>query len=257
MTNNYTMRKKIIAGNWKMYKTIQEADQTITSLSDKINGTEINNAIYIAAPFPFLDRLIQKFGNNSIHFGAQNINENQEGAFTGETSGKMLQSIGCKFVLIGHSERREIYKESNEVINLKIKAALLNQLQPVFCCGERLEERNNGSFFATIKSQLEESLFTLTEAEINQLVIAYEPVWAIGTGLTASPEQAQEMHHFIREELRKKFGELTSENCIILYGGSVKPNNAATLFSQPDIDGGLVGGASLNADDFFQIITAV
>ena len=190
------MRKKIIAGNWKMYKTIQEADQTITSLSDKINGTEINNAIYIAAPFPFLDRLIQKFGNNSIQFGAQNINENQEGAFTGETSGKMLQSIGCKFVLIGHSERREIYKESNEVINLKIKAALLNQLQPVFCCGERLEERNNGSFFATIKSQLEESLFTLTEAEINQLVIAYEPVWAIGTGLTASPEQAQEMHHF-------------------------------------------------------------
>jgi len=251
------MREKIIAGNWKMYKTIKEAENTIAALSEKINKVEINKTIYIAAPFPFLDRLIQKFGDSSIQFGAQNINENEEGAFTGETSGKMLQSIGCKFVLIGHSERRDIYKESNEVINKKIKAALQNQLQPVFCCGERLEERNNGNHFDTIKKQLEESLFILTEEEINQVVIAYEPVWAIGTGLTASPEQAQEMHQFIRSQLREKFGDHTAENCLILYGGSVKPSNATTLFSQADIDGGLVGGASLAADDFFQIITAI
>ena len=251
------MRKKIIAGNWKMFKTINEAEDTIAILSEKLNTVDINNQIYIAVPFPFLDRLIQKYGDGHIQFGAQNINENEEGAFTGETSGKMLKSIKCKFVLIGHSERREIYKESNDLIHKKIKAALQNQLQPVFCCGERLEERNNRNHFATIKTQLHESLFTLAETEINQVVIAYEPVWAIGTGLTASPEQAQEMHHFIREELRKKFGEHTSENCVILYGGSVKPSNAATLFYQPDIDGGLVGGASLAADDFFQIITAI
>ncbi len=251
------MRKKIIAGNWKMYKTMQEAEEMIAVLSEKINSAEINNSIYIAAPFLFIDSLIHKFGDTFIQFGAQNINENQEGAFTGEISGKMLQSIGCKFVLIGHSERRDIYKESNDIINKKIRSAIQNQLQPLFCCGERLEERNTGNHFETIKIQLEESLFSLSEEEINKVVIAYEPVWAIGTGLTASPEQAQEMHQFIRTTLRDKFGEHTSENCMILYGGSVKPSNANSLFSQEDIDGGLVGGASLSADDFFQIITAI
>ena len=251
------MRKKIIAGNWKMYKTMQEAEDTISALVKNLSDYNTNNSVYIAAPFPFIDRLIQKFGNSSIRFGAQNLNENKEGAFTGEISGKMLQSIGCEFVLIGHSERREYFKESHELIYNKIKAALENALQPVFCCGERLEERNNKHHFTTIKSQVEESLFSLSDDEMKKLVIAYEPVWAIGTGLTASPEQAQEMHQYIRALLRAKFGTEIAENCLILYGGSVKPSNAESLFSQPDIDGGLVGGASLIADDFFKIITAI
>ncbi len=251
------MRKTIIAGNWKMYKTMQEADETIALLAEKLKGKATENTIYIATPFLFLDRLIQKYKSSSIHFGAQNINEHTDGAYTGEISGKMLESINCEFVLIGHSERREYYNESNATIYLKIKAALQHNLQPIFCCGERLEERNNNTHFETIQQQIEESIYLLTEEELQLTVIAYEPVWAIGTGLTASPEQAQEIHQHIRSLIENKFGKVAADACSILYGGSVKPSNAKTLFSQPDIDGGLVGGASLNAEDFYQIITAI
>lgn len=251
------MRKKIIAGNWKMYKTIQEAEETIALLANHLSHAVTTNQVCIAAPFPYIDKLIQRFGNTAIFFGAQNISEHAEGAYTGEVSGKMLQSIRTAFVIIGHSERRQYFAETDAQILLKIRAAMEHQLQPFFCCGELLEQRNGGHHFQVIRSQIENTLFQLTPDEISKVAIAYEPVWAIGTGVTATAEQAQEMHAHIRSLVREKFGVAIAEAVSILYGGSVKPGNAAGLFSQPDIDGGLVGGASLQADEFIKIITAV
>ncbi len=239
-----------------MYKTIEEAVVTIASLANHLSHSTNLNKVYVGVPFPFLDRLIQRFGDTGIQFGAQNLNEHEEGAFTGEVSAKMLQSLNCKFVIIGHSERRQYFGETDFLIHQKIIAALQNSLEPIFCCGEMLEERNNANHFTIIKNQIEAGLFELNAESIIKLIIAYEPVWAIGTGLTASAEQAQEMHNFIRNLLTQKYGEQTAIAIPILYGGSVKPNNAQSLFSQPDIDGALVGGASLIADDFIKIIDA-
>lgn len=251
----FTLRK-IIAGNWKMYKTIHEADTTIAALTSHLTNNPTPNSIYIAAPLPYLDRLIKKYGNSQVIFGAQNLNEHDEGAYTGEVSGKMLYSLDCKFVIIGHSERRQYFEETDIIIHQKILAAFRNLLQPVFCCGEKLEERNGEIHFNVIKRQIEEGLFALSGESVLKLIIAYEPVWAIGTGVNASPEQAQQMHNFIRNLIKDKYGENVSSAVPILYGGSVKPNNAAALFQQADIDGALIGGASLLAEDLIKIIEA-
>ena len=251
------MRQKIIAGNWKMYKTAGEAETTIAALANHLSHSVTTNQIYIAAPFVYLDSLIRRFGNTQIRFGAQNLSEHDEGAYTGEISGKMLHSIGCHFVLTGHSERRQYFGETDIILHQKIIAAFRNLLQPIFCCGEILEDRKAGNHFQVVQRQVEEALFGLSADSIRKLVIAYEPVWAIGTGVTASPAEAQEMHKFIRNLIGKKFGNETSEEIQLLYGGSVKPENANELFSQADIDGGLVGGASLSADDFIKIIESI
>lgn len=251
------MRPKIIAGNWKMYKTVSEAETAIASLANHLSHSTTKNKIYLAASFIALDRIIRRFGDTAIQFGAQNLSEHAEGAFTGEISGAMLSDIGCKFVIIGHSERRQYFGESDTMLLGKMRMALANKLEPVFCCGELLEKREAGEHFHIIRTQLENTLYHLTSDELSKVVIAYEPVWAIGTGVTASPEQAQEMHEYIRSVITDRFGVEAGEKIIILYGGSVKANNATLLFSQPDIDGGLVGGASLSPDEFARIIEAV
>lgn len=246
-------RKKIIAGNWKMYKTAQEAETTIAEIANGINYNQQND-VWTATPFIYLQNLISRFGNTTIKFGAQNCYTKDEGAFTGEVSAKMLQSIHCSFVILGHSERRQYFFETDIIIHEKILAALNHNLLPVYCCGETLDQRNTNKHFEIVEQQIKEALYNLNADQISKIVIAYEPVWAIGTGVNATSEQAQEMHAYIRSLLQTQFGDAIADAIRILYGGSVKPNNATALFSQPDIDGGLIGGASLIAKDFLSII---
>lgn len=248
------MRSRIVAGNWKMHKSLPEAESTVSEIADDLKDD--GPQVFLALPFPFIQAITSRFGNTSLVFGAQNINEHDEGAYTGEVSGIMLRSVGCRFVLVGHSERRQYYKEDDTQIHLKILAALRHFLRPVLCCGERLEERQAGQHFSVVSRQLSEALYALNHDAMQEVIIAYEPVWAIGTGVNASPGEAQEMHAFIRDCIRKQFGEATADNLSILYGGSVKPSNAASLFAEADLDGGLVGGASLHASDFLEIIGA-
>ncbi len=193
-------------------------------------------------------------GVKNVHIGAQNIHEAEAGAFTGEISGAQVKSVGAEYVILGHSERRAIFKETDALLAEKTNAALKNGLAPIFCIGETKEERESGHFFEVIKTQLEGGLFHLSESEFKRVVLAYEPVWAIGTGLTASPEQAQEVHAFIRKTVAEKYGEQVADDTTILYGGSCNPSNAQNLFSQEDIDGGLIGGASLKSRDFLDIV---
>jgi len=249
------LRKKLVAGNWKMHKTALEAETTVAQVANAL-GNKVSCDVWIAPPAVYLQTLIQKFTNSSIRFGAQNAAAKTAGAYTGEISALMLQSIGCGFVILGHSERRQYFYETDAIIYEKITQALQHKLTTVYCCGETLENRNAGKHFTVIQQQVETALFSLSTADMQQVIIAYEPVWAIGTGINASPEQAQEMHAFIRKLLSKHYGETVSENTRILYGGSVKPSNAAALFAQKDIDGGLIGGASLDADEFIHIIHA-
>jgi triosephosphate isomerase len=251
------MRTKIIAGNWKMYKDAAEAETMVTELESQLTQKNITSQIYIASPYPFLDRLISRFRNTQIKFGAQNLSEHDEGAYTGEVSAKMLYSLGCHFAIVGHSERRQYYGETDFIIHYKILAALRYNLQPVFCCGEKLDDRNVNNHFMIVKKQISEALYGLSADSIRNVTIAYEPVWAIGTGVNATPEQAQEIHAYIRKLINENFGAECSDHIRILYGGSLKPENAQILFAQPDIDGGLIGGASLKAADFMKIIEAV
>lgn len=248
------MRKKIVAGNWKMNMDYAEGitlfSEIVNMVRDEKKGEQL---AIICAPFIHLNSLSQ-LGGTTVRIGAQNCHQNESGAFTGEISAKMVKSVGCEYVLVGHSERRQYFAESNEILAEKTLAALRNNLSPIFCIGETLDERNNGNYFNIIKSQLEEGTFNLSEAEFSKVVIAYEPVWAIGTGLTATSEQAQEVHAFIRNEIALKFGTEVANNTTILYGGSCNPKNAAELFAQPDIDGGLIGGASLKSRDFVDIL---
>lgn len=248
-------RKKLIAGNWKMYKTAQEADDTISQIIKNYSGAQ-NSDVWIAQPFVYLQKAKEQYAASGIAFGAQNCYTKDEGAYTGEISAKMLRSIGCTFVILGHSERRQYFHETDELIYEKILSALQNNLEPVYCCGETLDERNAGNHFAIVQKQIETALFLLSQEQIQKVTVAYEPVWAIGTGVNATPEQAQQMHAHIRTLLSSKFGNTVAANIRILYGGSVKPANAKELFSQDDIDGGLVGGASLVAMDFLKIIEA-
>ncbi|WP_188625798.1 triose-phosphate isomerase [Pedobacter quisquiliarum] len=250
------MRKKIVAGNWKMNMDYSEGlslfSEIVNMVRDEKKGDQ--QAI-ICAPYIHLNSLA-KLGGTTVHIGAQNCHQNESGAFTGEISAKMVKSVGCSYVIIGHSERRQYCAENDLLLAEKTKAALAHDLIPIFCIGETLDERNNGDYFEVIKSQLTNGIFDLPAADFAKVVIAYEPVWAIGTGLTASSDQAQEVHAFIRAEIAAKFGAEVAEGISILYGGSCNPKNAAELFAQPDIDGGLIGGASLKSRDFTDIVKA-
>lgn len=246
------MRKKIVIGNWKMNTDINSGMELLEELKETVK----NDETIICVPFTHL-HLFQNNTSSNILIGAQNVSEHEKGAYTGEISAAMLQSIDIPYVIIGHSERRAYFNESNKQVNLKVKQALSHQIKPIICCGESLELRKNGTFFPYIQAQIKAALHEISKEKIINCIIAYEPIWAIGTGETASAAQAQEVHSFIREELSKLYSAEIAAQITIVYGGSVKPNNAKALFNEQDIDGALVGGASLKANDFNQIIKSL
>lgn len=250
------MRKKIVAGNWKMNMDYAEGislfSEIVNIVRDEQKGEQL---AIICAPYIHLNSLV-KLGGTTVRIGAQNCHQNESGAYTGEISAKMIKSVGCEYVIIGHSERRQYFAESDQLLATKTVVALSHGLTPIFCIGETLDERNNGNYFEILKSQITEGIFGLSADDFSKLVIAYEPVWAIGTGLTATSDQAQEVHEFIRKEIAAKYGQAVADDTTILYGGSCNPKNAAELFAQPDIDGGLIGGASLKSRDFVDIVKA-
>lgn len=249
------MRKNIVAGNWKMNKTFEEADDLLFNLAEALQDVELDNAeVIVCPPSVYLEMSTDVGLENNFFVGAQNCSNQEAGAYTGEISAAMLQSLDVKYCLVGHSERRKYQKESHEELKEKVEQLLENNIQPIFCCGEVIEEREADKHFEIVEAQINNSLFHLREDEILNLVLAYEPVWAIGTGKTATTDQAQEMHAFIRSLLAKKYGNDVAEEITILYGGSCNPKNAKELFAQADVDGGLIGGASLKADDFISII---
>ncbi|QQM27559.1 triose-phosphate isomerase [Elizabethkingia sp. M8] len=250
------MRKKIVAGNWKMNKTYSEAQDLMHELDRYKKHNATNCEIYIAPPALYLTTAKNIFLNDEIGVFAQDISEHTSGAYTGEIAADMLASVNATGAIIGHSERRQYHGETDSHCNRKVKLALDNGLVPIYCNGETLEQRKSGQHFEVIKNQTEVALFTLSAEEIKKVVIAYEPVWAIGTGETASPEQAQEIHAHIRSLIAAKYGQEVADEISILYGGSVKPENAKEIFSKPDVDGGLIGGAALKIEDFTAIIKA-
>lgn len=246
------MRKKIVAGNWKMNLQLDEAKQLLQEI--KAVGKNVSDVnLIINPPALYISLFKELLEGSTIALGAQNCSEHEAGAYTGEIAAQMIKSCGANYVIVGHSERRGYYHETNTIIAEKINRALAADLTPIFCCGELLSEREENNHFKVVEQQLKEGLFHLNENEFKKLVIAYEPVWAIGTGVTATAEQAQEMHAFIRKVLKDSYSEETSQNCPILYGGSCNASNAKELFANPDIDGGLIGGASLKAADFLAI----
>ena len=246
------MRKKIVAGNWKMNTTYFEGEALAKDIAGKRTTVPSDVQLIVALPFTHLCCLTAPLREAGIGIAAQNCANHEAGAYTGEVSAVMLASIGVEYCIIGHSERREYYGETDEILLEKVKLALQHDLIPIFCIGERLNEREDGQHFEVVNRQIQQVVCQLTAADFDKIILAYEPVWAIGTGKTATAEQAQEMHAFIRKALRDKFGD-AADNTAILYGGSCKPSNAAELFGQPDVDGGLIGGASLNGDDFIAI----
>ncbi len=248
------MRKKMAAANWKMNKTFSEAEDLLTEIVDLLEKTKIEKSeMIICPPFPYLEMALDFVSETDICLGAQNVSEYEKGAYTGEVSAEMLASMTLEYCIVGHSERRSYFRESNQQIAKKIEQLLKQSVSPIFCCGEPLEVRNEGKHFDLVKKQIEESLFFLNPADFSKIVIAYEPVWAIGTGVTATSEQAQEMHAFIRSLITGKYGAEIADDTTILYGGSCNAKNAKELFANPDVDGGLIGGASLVAADFVQI----
>lgn len=252
------MRKKIVAGNWKMNMSLQEGLNFAKSIDQYFrNKPSLKAGVILCTPFIHLSGVSEILKNGEVALGAQNCASEPSGAYTGEVSASMIKSTGAQYVIIGHSERRTYYHEDDRLLNKKAILAINTGLKVIFCCGEVKEEREAGKHFIIVKRQLEEGLFTLQPDVINMITIAYEPVWAIGTGLTASPEQAQEMHHYIRELVKEKYGNEIAEQMTILYGGSCKPSNAPELFSKPDVDGGLIGGASLKKEDFIGIVEAL
>ena len=252
------MRKKIAAANWKMNLTIQEGEQLINEIMNKQYSMQDHHKVLLAVPFPYLSALKSKIApGNNINIAAQNLSDKEVGAFTGEVSAKMLKSIEVDHVLIGHSERREYYGDTNEVVKQKINLAIANKITPVFCCGESLEVREANNQNEYVIDQLLNGIFHLEEDDFKKIIIAYEPIWAIGTGKTAGKEQAQEMHAAIRASIATRYGAEIADQTSILYGGSVKADNAQDLFSAPDVDGGLVGGASLKSEEFAAIINAL
>ena len=249
------MRKKIVAGNWKMNNNKSETADLIKALKSLSFSTDVR--VMIAPAFTHLAQAEELTQGGRIEVLAQNMNANDSGAFTGEISAKMLNSIGINKVILGHSERRAYYNETDAELKQKVKTALTHDMEVVFCFGEELDQRKAGSHFEVVQSQLETVLFDLNSTEWSKIILAYEPVWAIGTGETASPEQAQDIHAYIRGLIASKYDEDLAHDVSILYGGSVKPANASAIFSQPDVDGGLIGGASLNAEDFKAIIQSI
>ena len=253
------MRKKIVAGNWKMNKTFEDAgilaSEVMGMVEDEVKG---NVRIVLCVPFPYLVPVKNQLGKNTrIDIGAQNCSEHEAGAYTGEVSAAMLRSCGIPYVILGHSERRQYFQEDSVLLAKKVDIALKYGLTPIFCCGEPLDVREKNGHEKLVKQQVEEALFHLDSSAIEKIVIAYEPVWAIGTGRTASAQQAQEMHAVIRKHLASKYDQSVADNISILYGGSVNAGNAKELFASADVDGGLVGGASLKSREFTDIIKAM
>ena len=251
------MRTKIVAGNWKMNKTLAEARALTAEVMSLVSEVKSAVKLILCVPFPYLLQTRSQLGNSAIMVGAQNCSEHESGAFTGEVSACMLKSIDIPYVLLGHSERRQYFGENGQLLAKKVDKALANKLIPIFCCGEPLDIREKGTHEALVRQQVEDGLSHLSGEAILKVVIAYEPVWAIGTGKTATSRQAQEMHAIIRKQIVTKYGDAIAQSIPILYGGSVKPDNAKELFSCPDVDGGLVGGASLKARDFIDIAKGV
>jgi len=252
------MRKQIAAANWKMNLTYQQAETLFDEILNEKIALETDQQVIFAVPFPYLTMAKSEIDDlEGYSIAAQNCNDKKSGAYTGEVSAEMLNSLGIKYCVIGHSERREYYHESNQMLADKVAICLQYNITPIFCCGEPLAVREKEEQNAFVQKQLEESLFQLSEEDVQKLIIAYEPIWAIGTGKTASTQQAQEMHAHLRSVLATKWGSTIADQIPILYGGSVKAGNAAELFASPDVDGGLVGGASLVANEFIQIIKAL
>lgn len=250
------MRKNIVAGNWKMNKTLQEGVALATELKSVLAGQKPNCDVIIGTPFIHLATVSELVKGTVIKVAAQNCADKESGAFTGEVSASMVKSTGVDTVILGHSERRAYYGETYPILKEKVLLALKNELQPIFCIGELKEEREANKQNEVVKAQLEGSVFNLSAEDFGKIVLAYEPVWAIGTGLTATSDQAQEIHAFIRSLIAIKYGKEVANNTTILYGGSCNAKNASELFSKPDVDGGLIGGASLKAADFKAIIDA-
>jgi len=248
------MRQQIVAGNWKMNNDLSQTESLISELK-KIKKTS-KAEVMVAPTFTNLLKAVEALKTSDIEVIAQNMHFAENGAYTGEISASMLKSVGVSTVILGHSERRAYFNETDEMLAKKVDAALANKMRVIFCFGEELTDRKSGNHEHVVENQIKNALFHLEASAFKHIVLAYEPVWAIGTGETASPEQAQDMHAFIRKTLSNKYGKAVAETVSILYGGSVKPNNAEEIFSKPDVDGGLIGGAALNASDFFAIVNA-
>ncbi len=249
------MRKKIVAGNWKMNKNIEETEVLLSEVSAKLPDTDAK--VMVSPTFVNLASAVNQLEDSTIEVIAQNMHFAESGAYTGEVSADMLLKIGVNTVILGHSERRAYFGETDEILRKKVKAALAKNMTVMFCFGEELSDRKSDNHFNVVESQLKNALFGLDASDWDSIVLAYEPVWAIGTGETASPGQAQEMHAFVRNTIATAFDRDIADNVSILYGGSVKPSNAEEIFSKPDVDGGLIGGAALVADDFVAIVKAI
>ena len=250
------MRQKIVAGNWKMHKNAEETEDLLNELIAKLPN-DVEAQIIVAPTFINLASAVDHLEFTNIAVAAQNMSQYESGAYTGEISADMLKSIGVNIVIIGHSERRAYFHETDFILADKVTTALLHNMTVIFCFGEELKDRQNNQHFNVVENQLRDGLFHIENKDWEQIVLAYEPVWAIGTGETASPEQAQEMHKFIRETVRQHYQSNIAEDVSILYGGSVKPDNAKEIFSKPDVDGGLIGGAALKATDFAAIVSSI
>ncbi len=246
------MRKKIVAGNWKMNLDQTAGKKLITEIIGHAQNIPSDVTLVVSPPFPHLG-YVKKLLIGNVFLGAQNCSDQPSGAFTGEVSAPILESFGVDYVILGHSERREYFQETDEQLATKVNQALASELRPIFCCGESLAQREAGNFVELVTTQITNGLFHLSPQQFSEVVLAYEPIWAIGTGVTASSAQAQEMHYALRQHIAKKYGDTMADNLTILYGGSCKPSNARELFACPDVDGGLIGGASLKAEDFIAI----
>lgn len=247
------MRKNVVAGNWKMNTTLEEGVELANQINGLLKGKKVDCDVVICVPFTHLTSVNAVLEPELVGLGAENCSEHEKGAYTGEVSAAMVKSTGAGYVILGHSERRQYFGENNEQLLAKTKQALANGLTPIFCVGEVLEERENGTFNEVVAGQVE-ALFELSAEDFGKIIVAYEPVWAIGTGKTATAEQAQDMHAHIRKVIENKYGKEVADNTSILYGGSCKPSNAKELFAKPDVDGGLIGGAALQAESFLGII---
>jgi|SRR6218665_444255 len=250
------MRNKIVAGNWKMHKNAEETEDLLNELIDQLPN-DVEAQIIVAPTFVNLASAVDHLEFTNIGVAAQNMSQFESGAYTGEISADMLKSIGVNIVIIGHSERRAYFNETDFILAEKVTTALKNNLTVIFCFGEELKDRQSNQHFNLVENQLRDGLFHIENKDWENIILAYEPVWAIGTGETASPEQAQEMHQFIRETIQKRYGNEIADDVSILYGGSVKPDNAKEIFSKPDVDGGLIGGAALKAADFAAIASSI
>lgn len=247
------MRKPVVAANWKMYKTVSEAKEFVTKFLPKVSNVS-DREIIIGAPFTVLHLCGDLLRDSNVKLSAQNMYTEEKGAFTGEISPVMLKDVGCSYVILGHSERRKYFNETDEFVNKKVLVALKYGLVPIVCIGETLEERESGKTLKVIEKQVKCSLAGLSDSDAERIIVAYEPVWAIGTGKNATPQQAQEVHEFIRKEYGKMYGLSCADKVRILYGGSIKPENFKEIMSEKDVDGGLVGGASLDVESFYKIV---